>query len=583
MVSGQATLERPVDIVFTEEQRALIEASESTYVEACPGAGKTQAIVQRFVERPAVGNSRRGVALLSFTNAAVDEARRRCAADLGLLQVPNFVGTIDAFINRFIVGPAYVAGAGRAATFRDTWSSVPGTRISVKGVQGIFALDWFDIALDGTATLIDSRIPPDRRAGITSLRPDQLKSVSTAAGAKWRSLTDRGVLDASTSRRLMATYLSDQAISMRLRELLASRFIEVIVDEVQDCTETDVVLLETLEGAGIRMICVGDPDQAIYGFRRSSASTSVPFLSRLAPGRRLSGNFRSSPAICLAVGSIRDGDASDVPMGKSATVGHPVIVASFRRASEVRPVVRSVLQDYGIPETDVIVLAHASATSRACAGNGSNLRSTDSRLVSFAIAVHRFQSADSSPPARREALRQFEKLVYELGDGEGSATEYLVARGLTERLFQERCLRIITGLKTPFGASPSQFKTDLSEALRSHEVLRCKTSMLRTPNGDQWPVLLGQDGDALLNATIHGFKGLQHRAVTLVLPRTQSASREDDGIEQWVSGRPGESRRVLYVGASRAKDLLILATHESRMDDVVDRLNRDQVPHFVHA
>ena len=86
---------------------------------------------------------------------------------------------------------------------------------------------------------------------------------------------------------------------------------------------------------------------------------------------------------------------------------------------------------------------------------------------------------------------------------------------------------------------------------------------------------------SLRHSTIHGFKGLQHRAVALILPSAAQGALDDDGINQWISGVPGESRRVLYVGASRAQELLILATHESRLDEVVDRMSADAVPFVV--
>ena len=78
----------------TDAQQALITTSGSLFVEACPGAGKTWAIVERFSAR-AHQEKRKGIALLSFTNAAVDEVRARCADDPGLLGAPHFVGTFD--------------------------------------------------------------------------------------------------------------------------------------------------------------------------------------------------------------------------------------------------------------------------------------------------------------------------------------------------------------------------------------------------------------------------------------------------------------------------------------------------------
>lgn len=75
----------------TEAQRELIELDGSRFVEACPGSGKTKAIVARY-ERLAGLGQRRGIALLSFTNAAVDEVTARCS-DPTVLVSPNFVGT----------------------------------------------------------------------------------------------------------------------------------------------------------------------------------------------------------------------------------------------------------------------------------------------------------------------------------------------------------------------------------------------------------------------------------------------------------------------------------------------------------
>src|SRR5215211_3808280 len=131
------------DFEPTLPQLELIETPGSRFMEACPGAGKTQCIVERFVRRPGV-TDRRGVALLSFTNAAIDEARKRCLDVPELLRAPNFIGTIDSFINRYVVGPMYMAAKGKVPTFKDTWEAVPGASFNVKGVNSSpFRLNWF--------------------------------------------------------------------------------------------------------------------------------------------------------------------------------------------------------------------------------------------------------------------------------------------------------------------------------------------------------------------------------------------------------------------------------------------------------
>ena len=64
-----------------------------------PGAGKTRAIVARYLSR-VEQEPRKGIALLSFTNAAIDEVKGRCGDMPDALKAPHFVGTFDSFINR---------------------------------------------------------------------------------------------------------------------------------------------------------------------------------------------------------------------------------------------------------------------------------------------------------------------------------------------------------------------------------------------------------------------------------------------------------------------------------------------------
>ncbi|MFI9591307.1 UvrD-helicase domain-containing protein [Nonomuraea sp. NPDC052265] len=104
------------ELDLTDPQKFLVGAHGSLFVEACPGAGKTKAIVARYVRRVAE-EQRRGIALVSFTKTAIDEVTDRCRDQPDSLVVPHFVGTIDAFINRFIVTPLYTRDYRRRVRF----------------------------------------------------------------------------------------------------------------------------------------------------------------------------------------------------------------------------------------------------------------------------------------------------------------------------------------------------------------------------------------------------------------------------------------------------------------------------------
>jgi hypothetical protein len=177
-------------------------------------------------------------------------------------------------------------------------------------------------------------------------------------------------------------------------------------------------------------------------------------------------------------------------------------------------------------------------------------------------------------------MRDLERIIRELGTDEVrnlSQSDYLAACGISERQFREECLRIATSLPRPFDDSPSAFKAVLAKMTHSQTRLRWQTSQLRRPNDDKWPTTpqASRSGTGFPYATIYALKGRQAPAIALILPALRET---DDGVKQWHEGRAGEARRVLYVGASRAEKLLIIAAHQSIVDAVKNRLNVDAVP-----
>jgi hypothetical protein len=188
------------EIDFSPAQRALIDKPGSVFVPACPGAGKTQSIVERFIQRPGVP-VRQGVALLSFTNAAINEARQRCDQRPDLLMAPNYVGTIDGFINRFIVTPLYKALTGSFPTFKDSWHTVQGTTFRVSGVQLEFQLGWFAFDHEGGhARLVNHQVPYAQRSTATNLEDWQLEQANASASRLARRFLASGVMDCAATR-----------------------------------------------------------------------------------------------------------------------------------------------------------------------------------------------------------------------------------------------------------------------------------------------------------------------------------------------------------------------------------------------
>jgi DNA helicase-2/ATP-dependent DNA helicase PcrA len=572
-----------LDFTFTESQQQLITTPGSLFASACPGAGKTEAVVQRFIDRPGV-SGRRGVALLSFTRAATDEARSRCRDHPALMECPNFVGTIDSFINRFIVGPVFRAQIGIVPTFKDNWSNVHGASftLNVQAAAGIqFQLDWYQFGEDGSAELLPMRMPWDVRRRIEAAQWLVPRSETVAAG-RWRRLVETGIIDCAHARSLSRGYIADPCLAERLGSLLRNRFFEVIVDEVQDCNPVDILVLRFLLDAGVNVVMVGDLEQTIYEFRGSSAESISALAQRVPATRRLTENFRSTPSICSIVDSLRHSDAVDAPAGRWRESRVPVYVLCPKRFGECGPDLEAILSYAGLTPEDVVCLAHMEWAARECAGAASRVGQTTNRLVGLAEAC--LAAADRSPTAGRGRASGLDNVQFIMRDLTADAaakelpdSQFYEKIDLSERQFREGCLRLAVQASAALD-KPSGFRSAIKDGIGKFGWGDwIDVGKLRTPKGDRWPGQL-RSMPRYRWSTIHGFKGLQSPAVALVLHKPPKSSTEPSGVELWRDGGDGELRRVLYVGASRAEQLLVLVVDSDLRPLVQAVLTRDGVP-----
>jgi DNA helicase II / ATP-dependent DNA helicase PcrA len=568
--------------VFTDEQKRLILTPGSTFVEACPGAGKTQAIVERFVARPG-DDPRRGVALVSFTNAAVDEARKRCSYAQELLGAPNYVGTIDGFINRFITAPSYAMRFGRPAEFTDSWSDLHNATVSAGDPAVEFQLDWFQITVDGNAYFDIQRVPYKQRQALRSLHPRTLKQANAEASILIEELLAGGLLDCAYSRLFMIACLDDLGLRKGLSLLLASRFSEVIVDEIQDCCPSDLRLLDFLIESGIQVVMVGDPDQAIYGFRGSVYQETQQLSHRVPAGARLSGNFRSSTAICRVVNSLRSTPAVDRAVGPHATIDWPVLLLPVTTFSGHGGVLTGLAAEYDLGADSVLCLAHSADTARELAGGSSELRAGRGRLARIASA------ADSLQRAHHGTARDFRRLLTALSSRIRELhpdpalrlapdTDFLLSLALTPREYRSGLLRLAHRAR-PFTISATDYRDALVDTLHILDWRWADPGLLPIPTS--WPTAVAKPASSLRWATVHGHKGLQSEVVALAIPEPPDFAVGNDGVAHWEYGTENESRRVLYVGASRAQKLLILVVANFHTSTVERLLQRDDVPYKV--
>jgi len=254
---------------LTPEQSAVARHPRGAFVEACPGAGKTRAIVARVARiAPTLGNGR-GIAVLSFTNSAIDEFAQRCRENAleAVLRFPHFVSTFDGFLRHFLFAPGGVQGVNVKPVVVDSWDTL-GIEIRLRG----------PLAFPGEAPSLDLFSAADNRIDTTMIGMLALRGHVTrhqaayqrAAAGRRAGLHGRGYFGAADVRVEVVQRLRRDDWSAAMGRALAARFAEVIVDEGQDCNPLDCDILTWLRNAGVPVTLVADPDQAIYGFRHGT-------------------------------------------------------------------------------------------------------------------------------------------------------------------------------------------------------------------------------------------------------------------------------------------------------------------------
>lgn len=576
-----------MELGLLSEQQIHIHQPGSLIVEACPGSGKTRAIVARYLDRGA--DSQRGKALLSFTNRAVDEATQRCLSQPHLLKCPNYIGTFDAFLRHFIVTPNMVRRFGRVPLYFPSWDDYAPDKTRVRiGVGSGVSLAAFVWTPSGVIIPNPDQLRrEDKNYYHLVEREGLIPSLTKAAERRLEALVNSNILDASTTR-----YLAFRALDSNKRQLtkrLVNRFQEVIVDEFQDCDENEHAILHLLITSGVDIILVSDPDQSIYGFR---GALGEPFETK--PGEpkitriQFTGNFRSTSSICNLATSLRSSGTSPIMSYRGASLGAAHIYLLTGSRDQQRQIFTKLLSEHNIPCSRALVLAHKTVDATELAGGIRPPKLGGAKGDQCAAAVDILSKKANSLQDRISALKELERLCmsalnWPANISNANRRVQLEQLGRSDDWLRVVATHLYLGLR---GCNdPDGFGSALRDILRTElaglpvQVIDALSNNYQRPRPQVWESIASQNflnEASLPYSTIHKAKGGERRAILLSLPK--KVGNRGDVLDDWEQGRSSESRRVLYVGATRAQELLALAVPASSVDQVRRILERDDVP-----
>ncbi|MGO9566981.1 MAG: UvrD-helicase domain-containing protein [Desulfomonilaceae bacterium] len=562
---------------LTDEQRAICRESGSFVVRACPGSGKTRTVGTRLAWRMAHWNRRRsGIAALSFTNVAWQEIGHYMHDTLGFPSSPphpHFLGTIDSFVNSFILSPfghvvmkcsrkpEVVHPASALHSFVQGFkqrSLGPCMKTGCKPTS-------FAIAPNGGLEWCGER----RQPACNRDHCGEMKRVMVQAG--YALPTD-------------AMYWGMKVVSDHpgVARILAMRFPEIIIDEAQDTTDIQYEILMQLWQGGSHVIMVGDPDQSIFEFSGGRPDRFLAFETACNKTLQLSKNFRSSRKICEATCLFSRensralesaGPWRDFPAKPSLLRYDP------KQPTQVMDRYLEFLEAWALDAVGAAVLCWRHNLLRSLTGDGdlewpkgvTNLAKILARAATYRDNLELVRSHElamgalseillSTTLSRRElrekdCLRPWKRLSYSLLVQLPSSKTPLAEWGPKARVAVEHFL---AEYELPAGIGLAQNLRRVNHQLGSAEV----SAFVRARFTNQ----------GVTFKVIHQAKGETYDAVMVVAG--SGTKRRPGDLSQWLNsnGNFEAERRVGYVAVTRPRRLLVLAVPTDTPDHLVEQL-----------
>jgi hypothetical protein len=254
---NQRLLDPSMALEFDDDRRAIIKTWED--VQACPGSGKTTIVAAKLlIIEKKLRSADMGVCVLTHTNVARNEIISRIESHpsgFRLTQYPNFIGTIQEFINRYLAIPYLRSIEMNPVRIDDeACAALMGSRITVRTKN----------YLANKHALI-SELKIHHESG--DFQVPGFKKESTSASYKnlidvFLERIERGYFFYSEMY-----YFAKQCIqeNREVVSTLRKRFSYVVMDEMQDTQKfQDDLINELFLGDDVMLQRLGDPDQAIF-------------------------------------------------------------------------------------------------------------------------------------------------------------------------------------------------------------------------------------------------------------------------------------------------------------------------------
>ena len=332
------------------------------------GVGKTRVLTTRIAHLIATGRARGyDILAVTFTNKAAREMQARLETLTGIREIAPWMGTFHSIGAKLLRRHAELVGLKPNFTILDTDDQLRLLKQIMKDAD-VDEKRW-------PPRSIASQIDAWKNRGLTPAEAPRNEAVSIAngkGGAIYLEYQTRlKALNAVDFGDLLLETLRLLRDNPDLAEQYQRRFRYILVDEYQDTNHVQYLWLRLLASGHRNICCVGDDDQAIYGWRGADVDNILRFerdfpgakIIRLECNYRSTGHILGAAAGLIAQNQSRLGKTLYTESGKGEK---PVVVGVWDSAEEARDVGEAIeaAQREGVSPADMAVLVRASFQMR---------------------------------------------------------------------------------------------------------------------------------------------------------------------------------------------------------------------------
>ncbi|MED2975550.1 UvrD-helicase domain-containing protein [Bacillus swezeyi] len=256
---------------FDEDHRKVIKNLHTIDIKACPGSGKTTALVAKLLilEKKLPFKNNQGICVLTHTNVGVNEIKEKSSIREGgkLFQYPNHVSTIQVFVNKYLAIPSYkhfykdsvysIDQEGYNESFDRLFLKIPWkyrTNINRK-YKTEYLCNNLNLSVEnGTDIYIRNRKLSDVYSKTTATY-NYLYELK-------KCLFDKGILSYHDTYVLALKFLREFP---EAKNLISARFKFLFIDEMQDTSGLQMELIKSVFNQNqVSIQCIGDENQAIF-------------------------------------------------------------------------------------------------------------------------------------------------------------------------------------------------------------------------------------------------------------------------------------------------------------------------------